>query len=437
MRPTFLPLIVSILFCSTLFFWPLTNYADESGVSIQQLLDMAARGPEVKAAKATANEAGDRETSVWRQVYAPKLIGKLGYTHLLNDQALQFPPIGGMAIPPIKLGPDLVLGSVALQQVLFDPANMLYNHPASKRLAQAANLNASRQVKETQGKAMDLYLQVLELRAKRAALDKYIANLKTRQHEIQRLYELGGLGEGDVLKVKLGIDDATQGVRDLKKNENYLADMIAAVLGEDHPVIPADLPDELPRQSSPSGKTDVSEREDIQAIDKQLDALDLSRSGQKSEYLPKLYGFVQHYYSNANLLTKSNFDAAGVQLSWSIFDGGVNLANARATAEQRQALENKRSLAVSSFQADVSNALATLQIKRQEYEERRKDALEAKTVSNLEFKRLKNGKSTVNYLIDAEDQLKDRTEKASLSKVSWYQAWFNFERASGGILAAP
>jgi outer membrane protein TolC len=181
----------------------------------------------------------------------------------------------------------------------------------------------------------------------------------------------------------------------------------------------------------------VSEREDIQAIDKQLDALELSKSGQKSEYLPKVYGFVQHYYTNANLLTNSNFDAVGIQLSWSIFDGGVNLANARATAEQREALEHKRTLAVSSFQADVSNALATLQIKRQEYEERRHGVQEAKTVADLEFKRLKNGKTTVNYLIDAEDQLKDRTEKASLSKVSWYQAWFSFERASGGVLAAP
>lgn len=412
-------------------------YADTLQVSIQEVLVKASSGPEIKASKSLANESRNKETAIWRQIYVPKLIAGMSYTHLLSDQSLQLPPIGGSALPPIKLGPDFVAGSLTLQQVLFDPANMFFNAPAADRLAQAAHLRSSRQVKETQSKAIDLYLQTLELRAKRKALEKYSANLSSRLREIRRIYELGGLSEADILKIKLGIDDATQGIRDLHKSENFLADMIATVVGESTPVVPDDLPEELPSLVECSEESDVSDREDIQAIDKEIEALNLSNSAQKAEYLPKVYGFIQHSYTNSELVTEANYDALGVQLSWSLFDGGTSLANARAAADQRYALEQKRSMALSSFHAELSDSKAALQIKRREYEERRQSISDARRVADLEFRRLKNGKTTINNLIDAEDMLKDRTEKANLSKVNWYQAWFSCKRASGSELVAP
>ncbi len=407
-------------------------YAAESQTSLQQILDMAQHGPEVKSANSSAQEAESKSDSVFRKIYVPKVNVGFGYQHLLNEQAIQIPHL--LTLP---LDENSKTGSLGVSQVFFDPANMLYKHPATERLSEASNLNAKRQIKETQNKAIELSLQSLELRAKRKALEKYIFNLKNRLNEIQRIYELGGLGESDVLKIKLGIDDATQGIRDYQKGEDYLADMIAALLGEKHPIVPADLPEEIPEAFHSSEKADVAKREDIQAIDKQLAAIHLSRSGDKAEYLPKVYGYYQHNYNDNALLKKSNFDVIGIQVSWSLFDGGVNFAEANANTHQEQALESKRSLAISAYEADVTDALAGLKIKKQEYEERRKNVLQAKSVSESEFRRLKNGKSTVNNLIDAEDILKDRTEKESLSKINWYQAWFKYKHASGEELIAP
>ncbi|MBI2387465.1 MAG: TolC family protein [Elusimicrobia bacterium] len=412
-------------------------YADGSGVSIAQLLNMAAQGPEVKAARSSAEEFRAKEASARRQTYIPKLVAGFGYTRLLTDQALRLPPLGGTAIPPIKLGSDLLSGSVTLQQAFFDPANMLYDVPASERMTAAASLKSSRQVKETQAKAVDYYLRALELRARRRALEKYAANLKDRLREIRRIYELGGMGEADLLKIKLGIDDAAQGIRDLQKGEDHLADSIASLTGESAPIVPNDLPEELPRSSDCSGDSQPVDREDIRALDKEMEALGLSKKARKAEYLPKVHGFLRHGYTNLDLVTKSNYDLAGVQLSWSLFDGGAGLAAARAAAAQRHALEQKRALTISLSHADLSESRAALDIKRQEYEERRRSISEARTVADLEFKRLGSGKTTINNLIDAEDMLKDRTEKASLSMVNWYQAWFRCQSASGSDLAAP
>jgi outer membrane protein TolC len=431
-------LVFQLLFISAPLGFPLgVAHAEDSPVSIQELLVKASSGPEVKAAHSSANEMKNKEAATWRQIYVPKLSAGLGYIHLLSDESLQLPPLGGMAIPPMKLGPDFVSGSLTLSQVLFDPANMLYNAPATERLAEAAELRSSRQVKETQGKAIELYLRALEMRAKRKALEKYAANLSSRLREIRRIYELGGLSEGDLLKIKLGVDDANQGIRDLQKGENYLADMIAAFVGDSKPVVPEDLPEELPASAACSDKADVSNREDVRAIDQEVEALELSRSGQKAEYLPKVYGFVQHGYTNTELVSKSNYDLVGVQLSWSLYDGGVALANSKTAADQLDALEQKKNLALSTFRASLADSAAALQIKRREYEERRQSISDARVVSELEFKRLKNGKTTINNLIDAEDMLKDRTEKANLSKVSWYQAWFSCQQASGDALVAP
>lgn len=421
----------TIVIVSTILL-PYNIYAYESMLSIQQIIDLAEKGPEVKSAKASADEADARSTSVFRQIYIPKLTAGYNYQHLLNDQAIQIPNLINL-----PLDDNSKSATIGITQVLFDPASMLYKQPATESLAQASSLNASRQIKETQSKAVDLSLQALELRAKRKALEKYITNLRSRLNELQRIYELGGLGESDVLKVKLGIADASQGVRDLQKGEDYLADMIAALLGESKSIVPADLPEELPTTLYNSENVDVAQREDILAIDKQIEAIGLTRSGNKAEYLPKVYGYYQHNYTNNGLLTNSNFDVIGIQVSWSLFDGGVNISDAKASALQQQSLESKRSLAISAFQADVKTAMTGLKIKKQEYEERRKNAIEAKSVSDAEFRRLRNGKSTVNNLIDAEDILKDRSEKASLSKISWYQSWFNLKRASGEALIAP
>lgn len=419
-------------------FLSLSDFASASErVSIQELLAKAASGPEVKAAQSMAFESRNKEASTWRQIYMPKIRAGVSYMHLISDQALQLPPIGGMAIPPIKLGPDILTGSLTLSQVLFDPANMLYNSSAKKNLAEAAELKSFRQIKETQSKAIEIYLRALELRAKRKALEKFAANLTGRLREIRRIYELGGLGEGDLLKIKLGIDDANQGIRDLQKGENYLAELMGTVVGEDRPLIPKDLPDVLSAASTCTDTSDVSQREDIQAIDKEIEALDLSKSAQRAEYLPKVYGFIQHGYTNAEIVTKSNYDMFGIQLSWNIFDGGVGIAEAKAAIDQRSALEQKRKAALSLFRAELSESQQALQIKRLEFEERLTSISDSRKVADLEFSRLKNGKTTINNLIDAEDILKDRTEKASLSKVNWYQAWFSCQRASGAALVAP
>ena len=411
-------------------------------ISLKKTLEVAAsQSPEVKAAELTAQAATETHKSDWRKIYLPKVGAGLGYSHLFQDQGLSIPPVatplGALNLPALTLQRDTVFGTIGLIQPIFDPETMLYKSDASEKIAEAEKLKSARQVKETQAKAASYYLQILELRAKRSALERFVKNLKSRQPEIKRLYELGRTSESDSLKVKLGIDDAMQGIRELSQKEEYLGQILASLLGQDQPLSPDELNDELPDVVLSENSGDSAKREDIQSLDKQLEAVKSAKSASKAAYLPKVSAFASHVYLNSDSLARKDSDSAGVLLTWSLFDGGAGISESAANAEKSQALEQKRRLAFSSIQATYQDAVKTLKIKKIEYEERNSAVQEARKIVNIEFSRLKSGKSTVNNLIDAEDVLKDRQEKAAASKVGWYQAWFNGLLASGEEIRVP
>lgn len=410
---------------------------EEPTISIKEVLARAASGPEVAAAEARARSSADEASALRRGTYAPKVGGALAYSHLFQDQSIVLPPMGGMPLPPIAAQSDMKVAAAQLTLPLFDPANMLFNTRSARRRAEAEGLRSSRQVKETQGKAVECYLKVLELRSRRRALEVFRDNLKARRNEITRLYELGAVGESDVLKIKLGVEDAEQGIREISLKEEDLARMLAVVLGSDRVDVPGDLPEDLPPEEAADELPDVGRHEAIRAIDADLDSLKSAQRGLEADYLPKVSAFAQHAYVDADLLSRSSFDAGGVLLTWSLFDGGVSLAKAKAAEEQQESLRRMRGVAAGSIRAGFRDAIGALRTKRREYGERRAAVVEAQDVERIEFNRLKNGKSTVNDLIDAEDILKDRVEKASLSRVSWYQAWFKMQLAAGTPLSAP
>lgn len=415
--------------------------AETQTISLKQTLERATGSPEVKSAQASANAASETHKADWRKIYLPKLGARLGYSHLLQDQGLTMSPVstplGALEIPPFTLQRDSLIGSVTLLQPIFDPEHMLYSSSASENIAEAERLKSSRQVKETQGKAVGYYLQILELRAKRTALEKFVKNLRSRQPEIKRLYQLGYVSDSDSLKIKLGIDDANQGIRELSQKEEYLGEILASLLGDSQSVSPEELGEELPNVLLSNESNDPAKREDIRSLDKQLEAVASSRSASKAAYLPKVAAFASHFYMNNDALISKDSDSVGVLLTWSLFDGGAGLANSQANSEKSQALEQKRNLALGSIQATYQDAANMLKIKKLEYEERRSAVQEARQVVEIEFKRLKSGKTTVNNLIDAEDVLKDRLEKAAASKIGWYQAWFSGLLASGDEIRVP
>lgn len=409
--------------------WLAAPLRADATVSLAELLRASADGPEARAARAQALKQDQVARAHWRGAVLPKLVAAGLASQQDRDTAIDLFPLGTLTLPR-----DSWAAGALLTQPVLDVEGMVYEAGAADAGAQAAALAAREGGKEAQAKAVGWYLQALELRAKRRALRAYAANLGSRRNEIQRLFELGAVGEADLLKVKLGVDDAEAGARELEAKEAFLARMVGQSLGQDRALSPEDLPESLPPAQA---LADAGEREDLAALDAQVKAAELSGAGAEAGFLPKLSVSATYLRLDQQVLSQSEWVGVGAQATWTVFDGAVRQAKAKAAEAEADGLRERRRSAALALRAQREDALALLELRRREFAERSAAVLEAQRAADLEFRRLGQGKASVSNLVDAEDVLKDRREKAALSQVQWWQEWFRLQMSGAGPLSLP
>lgn len=433
--------LIILVVVLTLFYPGLGRTEDAGTLPLKQLLERVKKGPDVLASKAFAEESRYMALTFWQNTFLPKLVAIGTYDYLSKEVGINN-PLSGIPLPPPLSGlggsvlgasRELAIERVELQIPLLDIAKMSYESPSKQTLAEAASLKSERETKEILQNTIDLYLQCLELKAKRKALENYKKNLQIRQIEIRRLYELGGVSEAGLLKIKLGIEDSDQGIREIKQNEVFLGRMLARAIGESSPVLPEDFPGHLPPiEHFLLQKFDLIEsREDLGALCKQINAADLESKAARASTYPQVSLFAGYTYADQEILSEKGFGDVGLRVTWPIFDGATGKSRYQAARMKKQALEHEKQSAILAIQAQVDNAWETLKIKSLEYTERQAAVKDSKEAADLDFKRLKTGKVTVNDVIDSVDILRDREEKAALSKISWYRELFKYQTAAG------
>jgi hypothetical protein len=182
-------------------------------------------GPEALSAKDDAEKADRLATAFFRATYIPKLFVLGSYSHLTSNLAINN-PIAGFTLPAalsslgaanFPLSQDSLYARVQMMAPLITPSSMFFENPAKAQLAEAALLKSHQEIKDVQQKALGFYLDTLELRAKRKALENFVSNLQSRQIEVRRLYDLGRVSEASLLKTKLGAAGMREDIQALSK----------------------------------------------------------------------------------------------------------------------------------------------------------------------------------------------------------------------------
>lgn len=442
--------VMALLLCAVIGLTPAAAIAEDgptnaaTPITLKDLVEKAKGSPDAIHAESEGEKARQQAKAIWRSVFIPKLIGYGMYSHMASDVGL-VNPLAGVKIPP-QLGiptgnlfpssKDTLYGRIELNQTLLDVSHQLFGNSAASHLAEAATQKATIDTRDHQKKAVTYYLQAIGLRAKRLALEDFVKNLQIRRTEIQRLYELGGVSESDLLKVKLGIDDAKQGIREIQEKEEFLETILGQAAGVKGRLIAQDLPREIPAvvPASPKG---LSERPELLALENQRASAEMQAKAAYTFALPKVEGYVGYTYFRQNFLTRDNWGDIGLRVTWPLFDGAIGWARAAASNAEQNGIEARKRSVEMALDAETISARKSLDLKRQEYQERLQAVADAQRASDLDFKRLRKGKVTVNNLIDAEDTLKDRKEKASQSQVGWYTEWFRYLSAAGLELKTP
>lgn len=404
---------------------------EETSMNLKQIIEQSARGLESSAAGYDAESIQDLERASFRGTYLPKLGASAEYNQRDKDWTV------GSPFGALKQGDKQYWqGGVEITQPLFDPAQMLYQHPAVKKSAEAQTLKSARMTKENQFQAVGIYLQVEELRAKRKALEDFVANLNRRVTEIRRLFELGRVGEADYLKVKLGIEDSNEGIKILTTKERFLSDLLSRLVNTDKKIITQPLSEDLPMATLDDNDFQ-QKREDLQAARKMGEASELKAKASRAEALPKLDAFARYTETTQNQLQEDNWTTVGVRLTWIAFDGGARYAKANSAASEKMAIETRLKSAELAIDAEIRDAKEMLKQKKSEFLSRRSTIKDAARAVSLESLRFEKGRSSVNDLLDAEELLRDRKEKLALSKVAWFQEWFRLQSALGISPSAP
>lgn len=428
------PSLASILPFVLLLLPFVSRGADNSEVAVMSLskvIEASANGLDASAAESDANSSIHLEGASFRGTFLPKLGASAEYNSRNKDLHL------GTPLGPLKQGDKQYWqGGLELSQPLFDPALMLYQHPSVRKSVEAQKLKSRRAMKQAQFEAIGLYLQIEEIRAKKKALEDFVANLTRRRTEIRRLLELGRVSEADYLKVKLGIDDAEEAIRVLRTKEIFSGNLLSRFVGSAATISPEPLADELPKAVI-DGSDFMGNREDLLALRKQMEASELKAGASRAEALPKLDVFIRYTQTTQNQLLEPNWTTAGVRLTWVGFDGGARYEKARSALFEKRAIESRLRSAEIAVNAEVIDAREMLKQKEAEFGVRRASIKEAVRAVDLESSRFGNGRSSVNDLLDAEEILRDRKEKLALSRVAWFHEWFRLQSALGNAPYSP
>lgn len=424
----------------------LSSATKDSGISLSEVIERARSSYDAKQSGAREEAKAQDAKTAWRAAWLPKVGTMAEYED--RDRTTLIESSGSISVPvlpmPIAIPPMSAfrrqswLMGVEVRQNLFQPSLMLHGIKAAEMAADAQRSSSKREVQEAQFRAVDIYLQIHDVRAKRKALSLLVKNLRDRQNEIRRFYDLGRVSESDVLRIKLGIDDASEGEKTLAAKESVLELLLGRALGSDRPVKAGEL-EEIPKGTADRMLDAEPQpvRSDIRALEIATEAVEAKRKSIIDEHLPEVSLFGRYNYSTFQRLTEQGWFSAGVRASWTLFDGATRYSRAAAASAERTALEYQLLSARQGVAAQMRDATSQLKLRDEEIAVRDRGLKEAERNQKIQVDRYRKGKITLNELIDAEDILKDRREKADLVRIGWYQEWFRLHSARGDDPALP
>jgi outer membrane protein TolC len=375
--------ILFLLFISTKFFAQDTIQISKKDLESRiegQNLSLKLANDEVNSAKASLLES--------RAMYLPNITAS--YTGIsTNNPLMAFGSklnqerITMMDFDPARLNsPDNIFNfatKLEVQQPIFNK-DAVYLKKAGEVKVDVLKIKAERTKEYLQFDLKKAYLQLQMaykvVKVLEEAKNTTLANKKV----IDNYYKNGMIQKSEVLYMDVRVSEIESQIQYAKSNVNNASDYIYFLLNEDstHKVFKPQ--DEFSYQENilEQNPTLNSNRKDLQAYEKSLEAYDWMIKSSKAKFLPKLNAFGSfEVYDDKPYQFDANGYLVGLQLSWNIFDG------LKAKSEQEK------------YKADLSKA----QTEIQHYQKQNQLEL------NKSYR-----------------QVLDAVKKVSLTKLSWDQS---------------
>ncbi len=420
---------------------PLTLAAQEipEVLTIKEAVRIALEhNKELSAARLQVDRADAQVKEAWG--YALPSINLSGrYTNALKKPVFFLPPEftgGNPGDPPlaVPIGSDHTIDlTLTGQQPLFD-ATVFVGVGASRVYAQAAREQFRGAELSTIASVQRSYYRVLLARAVRNLIQANLDNAEANLRNVRALARQGLVPEYDELRATVGVDNLRPALIQAENNIDISMNALRASMGlglESAFAIEDSLELEWVSEELMTTATDrvLETNLSLRALRLQVEVADAFRKAEKSNYLPRIYGFGNYQYQTAqNDLRISTADfinsiQVGLQLSMNVFQGFQTDArveqaaiDVRRTQEQVTNLEiNLRSLAES--------IVLRLREARRRIEAQEKTVEQAQRGYDIASTRFVNGLGTQLEVNDAQVAL-------TQARVNRIQAYYDYVVAS-------
>jgi outer membrane protein len=351
--------IASVLFLATLqgFSQEVLTKKEALSIALEHNFGIKIANNNLQVAK---NNAG-----IYNSGYLPTAALNSGADYRNNNQKIIFtdPQTGNDAE---RVGTDAVTKSynvsLGLNYTIFDGLGRKYNYQQLKETYNLTELQAKETIENTYLQLFTVYFQIARLSENTLNLEEALTISKRRLKRAKYQYEYGQSTKLELLNAEVDINNdsilvinATQQLSNAKRGLNVILGIQKDVNYQVETVVSFN---KLMNFAALQEKT-IANNTTLKQNEKNIAISEFNIKINKANYLPSLnfstsYGFNRTENENlvnpfgARLITSDGLNA-GLNLSWSVFDGGATktrVANAKIALENQQILLEQQKVTI-------------------------------------------------------------------------------------------
>lgn len=306
---------------------------------------------------------------------------------------------------------------IELQQPLIN-MDMLYKRKAAARQTEIYQYKTQRTKEYLTFEVQKTYLQLQLAYDAAAVFEEALQTAKSVYTFTNNHFQQGLIQQSDLLNAQVQVSSAANNLAKAKSNIYNISDNLSLLMGQEGGFIYKVDTAQANLSINDSVTKIVATRADFMAMQKAIEASDISIQANKMSYLPRLNAFGSYQLNDSRLLGfGANAYLAGVQVSWDIFKGNRTKNTIVTQKLERNKLKEQLEQQKDQSQLELNKAYrdladAQLEIKRQ------KTAVEqASEVLRILQNRYKQGLVNTTDVIMAVTQLSQ--QKLAMTQASF------------------
>lgn len=307
----------------------------------------------------------------------------------------------------------LLQAGLAGRYLLLDFRRTAAEVRAALDRTRAGGSQLTRRRQEIAFEAGRLFLAALSAQDLLQAAEATRRSLETLAAATGRLVEQGRAARIDALKVRVQLAEVESRIASLRGERRSLRAALAAVIGADGDLPPLAYSDPgMAPAAEEAGQPALTERPDLRAMASLVEAAAEEAQAARLAYLPRIdltASYTQYGALDPRTAQPSGPGGrweddvqAGVQLSWTLLDGGLRRGRLQQALAQRRAAEAALARQRLAARREVEQALADLESARASAAANAEAVAEAVEALRVETLKYEAGRGIVNDVLDAE-----------------------------------